>query len=72
MEYDDLSTRDAAWDLIVKEAERRGQGYLATLGHKAAFEAGWEAHKDAMKRLQRDDSWKLCHERTSAADMNHG
>ncbi len=49
--YDDDETKKAAWRLLVRSAAEVGQSQLMNVpAVKAAFDAGWDAHKDALRR----------------------
>ena len=53
LRYDDAAaTREAAWQVLRRAGIKRGQHHLV-VGPviKAAFDAGWGAHKDAMARV---------------------
>ncbi len=57
MRYDDRATREAAWQLLCQAAEQRGQTHMVAAPEtRAAFVAGWEAHKDAVARVNRERS----------------
>lgn len=53
MKFNDEATKKAAWAVIEREAIKRGQVHLTDHAHRAAFFAGWEAHRDALKKAEK-------------------